>query len=180
MSSADWVFDENELAALFNEKTKAIILNTPNNPLGKVFSRDELTIIANLCKQYNVLCISDEVYEWMIFDDDEHVRICESIFRAVFIFGSFDIIGSFDNRHIAGHVGTHNHHWIGGQNIFGDRMEDWLGLRTIEFTLQFANGASELIVYVRHTNPSMSSHCISPHSDRTLKGLICINILYFH
>lgn len=77
ISSADFVLDDQELESMFNEKTKIIILNTPNNPLGKVFSRAELTKIANLCKKHNVLCISDEVYEWMIYDDNEHVRICK-------------------------------------------------------------------------------------------------------
>lgn len=74
-SSADWVFDPNELEKLFNAKTKAIILNTPNNPLGKVFDISELTLIADLCKKWNVLCISDEVYEFMVFKPKEHIRI---------------------------------------------------------------------------------------------------------
>ena len=46
----DWTFDSDELEALFNNKTRAIILNTPNNPTGKVFSRDELEFIARLCR----------------------------------------------------------------------------------------------------------------------------------
>ncbi|XP_076252880.1 kynurenine aminotransferase-like isoform X2 [Rhynchophorus ferrugineus] len=75
LSSADFVLDKDELQGLFNSKTKVLILNTPNNPLGKVFTRDELTLIANLCKKYNVLCISDEVYEWMVYKPYEHVRI---------------------------------------------------------------------------------------------------------
>lgn len=75
-SSADWVLDNAELEALFNDKTKMIILNTPNNPLGKVFHRNELTKIADLCKKHNVLCLSDEVYEWMVYDGCEHIRIC--------------------------------------------------------------------------------------------------------
>uniref|UniRef100_A0A1A9WRS4 Aminotransferase class I/classII large domain-containing protein n=1 Tax=Glossina brevipalpis TaxID=37001 RepID=A0A1A9WRS4_9MUSC len=76
ISSADWVLDEEELRKLFNEKTKMIILNTPHNPIGKVFKRHELELIANLCKQWNVLCLSDEVYEWMVYDGNEHIRIC--------------------------------------------------------------------------------------------------------
>ncbi|XP_031631270.1 kynurenine--oxoglutarate transaminase 3-like [Contarinia nasturtii] len=76
INSSDYVLDDGELEGLFNEKTKMIILNTPNNPLGKVFSRIELTKIAELCQKYNVLCVSDEVYEWMIFDDNKHIRIC--------------------------------------------------------------------------------------------------------
>lgn len=75
VSSADFALDDAELESVFNERAKIIILNTPNNPLGKVFTRAELSKIAELCKKYNTICISDEVYEWMVFDD-EHVRIC--------------------------------------------------------------------------------------------------------
>ncbi|KAK4882020.1 hypothetical protein RN001_005339 [Aquatica leii] len=74
-SSADWTLDPKELEGLFNKKTKAIIVNTPNNPLGKVFEQNELEIIANLCKKWNVLCISDEVYEWMVYKPKKHIRI---------------------------------------------------------------------------------------------------------
>ncbi|XP_034934560.1 kynurenine--oxoglutarate transaminase 3 [Chelonus insularis] len=74
MSSADWIFDRNEMTRLFNEKTKGIIINTPHNPLGKVFTLDELQFIANLAKKWNTLVISDEVYEWMTFDPAKHIR----------------------------------------------------------------------------------------------------------
>lgn len=76
VSSADWQLDWTEFEKLFNAKTKMIILNTPNNPIGKVFTRAELERIADLCKKWDVLCISDEVYEWLVFDGSEHVRIC--------------------------------------------------------------------------------------------------------
>ncbi|XP_068152184.1 LOW QUALITY PROTEIN: kynurenine aminotransferase [Drosophila tropicalis] len=76
ISSADWVLDDNELESLFNEKTKMIILNTPHNPIGKVFQRHELERLAELCRKWNVLCVSDEVYEWLVFDGAEHIRIC--------------------------------------------------------------------------------------------------------
>nr|XP_019546821.2 kynurenine--oxoglutarate transaminase 3-like [Aedes albopictus] len=76
ISSADWVLDNSELEALFNEKTKMIIINTPHNPLGKVMDRSELEVVANLCKKWNVLCVSDEVYEHMVFEPYEHIRIC--------------------------------------------------------------------------------------------------------
>ncbi len=66
MSSADWKLDSAELESLFNPKTKAIIFNNPNNPLGKVFTRAEIEEIANLCKKHNVLMISDDVYEHMV------------------------------------------------------------------------------------------------------------------
>lgn len=74
-TSADWVLDKDELEGLFNEKTKSIIINTPNNPLGKVFTEEELTHIANLCKKWNTLCISDEVYEWIVYKPNKHIRI---------------------------------------------------------------------------------------------------------
>jgi aspartate/methionine/tyrosine aminotransferase len=71
----DWSFDEKELAAAFNEKTKAIIVNTPNNPTGKVFTREELRYIADLCQKWDVLCITDEIYEHIIYDGVEHVSM---------------------------------------------------------------------------------------------------------
>ena len=69
----DWTFDPDELAAAFNEKTRAIIINTPNNPTGKVLSRDELAVIARLCQQWNVLAITDEIYEHIVYDGHRHV-----------------------------------------------------------------------------------------------------------
>ncbi|KFO94402.1 Kynurenine--oxoglutarate transaminase 1, partial [Buceros rhinoceros silvestris] len=75
MSSADWQLDPAELASKFSKQTKAIVLNSPNNPLGKVFSRGELELIADLCVKHDVLCISDEVYEWLVYDGKEHIRI---------------------------------------------------------------------------------------------------------
>jgi aspartate/methionine/tyrosine aminotransferase len=72
---ADWSFDPDELAAAFNEKTKAIIINTPNNPTGKVFSRDELEMIATLCRKWDAIAISDEIYEHIIYDGHRHIPI---------------------------------------------------------------------------------------------------------
>ena len=69
----DWSFDEKELAAAFNNKTKAIIINTPNNPTGKIFSRAELQVIGDLCQKWDVLAITDEIYEHIIYDGAEHV-----------------------------------------------------------------------------------------------------------
>ena len=75
ISSDDWKLDEKEFEKLFNHKTKALILNTPHNPLGKVFTLAELTMIADLCKKHDVLVISDEVYEHMVFEPKSHIRI---------------------------------------------------------------------------------------------------------
>jgi len=69
----DWSFDEAELAAAFNNKTKAIIINTPNNPTGKVFSREELQFIADLCQKWDVLAITDEIYEHILYDGAKHI-----------------------------------------------------------------------------------------------------------
>src|SRR6266478_5084246 len=71
----DWGFDEKELAAAFNNKTKAIILNSPNNPTGKVFSRAELEAIAALCRKWDAIAISDEIYEHIIYDGRQHIPI---------------------------------------------------------------------------------------------------------
>ena len=72
---AGWSFDPDELAAAFNDKTKAIIINTPNNPTGKVFSRDELEMIAALCRKWDAIAISDEIYEHIIYDGRRHIPI---------------------------------------------------------------------------------------------------------
>ena len=71
----DWSFDPAELAAAFNNKTKAIILNTPNNPTGKVFRREELEMIAALCRKWDAIAISDEIYEHIFYDGHRHVPI---------------------------------------------------------------------------------------------------------
>ncbi len=75
LSPPDWQFDHNRLKDLFSDKTKAIILNTPSNPTGKVFSRPEVEFIAELCQKHNTLAISDEMYEYILYDDNEHVSI---------------------------------------------------------------------------------------------------------
>ena len=69
----DWTVDPDALAAAFNDRTRAIIINTPNNPTGKVFTRAELTTIAELCRRWDVLAITDEIYEHIIYDGCRHV-----------------------------------------------------------------------------------------------------------
>ena len=71
----DWHFDPDELAAAFNNKTRAIIINTPNNPTGKVFSRDDLEMIAALCRKWDAVAISDEIYEHILYDGHVHIPI---------------------------------------------------------------------------------------------------------
>jgi aspartate/methionine/tyrosine aminotransferase len=69
----DWSFDEAELAAAFTNRTRAIVLNTPGNPTGKVFSGQELTVIARLCERWGVLAITDEIYEHIVYDGARHI-----------------------------------------------------------------------------------------------------------
>jgi aspartate/methionine/tyrosine aminotransferase len=71
----DWSYDERELAAAFGPHTKAIILNTPNNPTGKVFTRAELEFIRGLCVRWNAFCITDEIYEHILYDGAEHISM---------------------------------------------------------------------------------------------------------
>jgi aspartate/methionine/tyrosine aminotransferase len=71
----DWEFDPQELAAVFSPKTKAIILNTPNNPTGKVFERAELEQIRDLCVRWNAFAITDEIYEHMLYDGAKHISM---------------------------------------------------------------------------------------------------------
>ena len=73
-SSSNWKWDENELERAFSEKTRLIIINSPNNPLGKVYTRKELEKIAELCIKFNTLCFSDEVYEHICYKE-KHIRI---------------------------------------------------------------------------------------------------------
>jgi len=71
----DWHFDERELAQTFNNRTKAIIINTPNNPTGKVFSLEELKCIADLCLKWNVVAVTDEIYEHILYDGTKHTSM---------------------------------------------------------------------------------------------------------
>ncbi|MCB0022457.1 MAG: aminotransferase class I/II-fold pyridoxal phosphate-dependent enzyme [Caldilinea sp.] len=74
-SAAEWVLDMDELAAAVTPRTKLIMLNTPLNPLGKVYSRGELEALAAFVQAHNLTVLSDEVYEWMVYPPAGHVRI---------------------------------------------------------------------------------------------------------
>jgi N-succinyldiaminopimelate aminotransferase len=73
LHAPDWSIDPDRLAALFSDKTKLIVVNTPHNPSGKVFTRDELALIADLCQRFDVICLTDEVYEHIVFDEHQHI-----------------------------------------------------------------------------------------------------------
>jgi aspartate/methionine/tyrosine aminotransferase len=77
MRPPDWTYDEKELAAAFGPHTKAIIVNTPNNPTGKVFTRKELEFIRDLCVKWNAFCITDEIYEHILYDGIEHISMAQ-------------------------------------------------------------------------------------------------------
>lgn len=73
LRAPDWNFDAGELRQSFNSRTRAIIINTPHNPTGKVFSRPELELIADLCRQHDALALTDEIYEHIVYDDAVHI-----------------------------------------------------------------------------------------------------------
>jgi aminotransferase len=75
LTDPEYRFDPDALRAAFSPRTKAIIINTPHNPTGKVFSQDELELIAELCLRHDALAITDEVYEHLIYDGRAHVSI---------------------------------------------------------------------------------------------------------
>lgn len=74
-AQGEWTFDEKELRAAINPHTRAIIVNTPNNPTGKVFTRAELELIRDLCVEFDVVAITDEIYQHIIYDGTEHVSL---------------------------------------------------------------------------------------------------------
>ncbi|SPF32157.1 putative N-succinyldiaminopimelate aminotransferase DapC [Candidatus Sulfopaludibacter sp. SbA4] len=75
LHAPEWNFDRDELRRAFTPRTKAIILNSPNNPTGKVFTREELEFIAGLCQEFDALAITDEIYEHILYDGAVHVPI---------------------------------------------------------------------------------------------------------
>ncbi len=72
----DWSFDVVQLRAAITPKTRAIIVNSPHNPTGKVFTRDELSLIAAVCQEHDLLAITDEIYEFIVYGDARHVPLC--------------------------------------------------------------------------------------------------------
>lgn len=72
-----WNFEPDELRNAFNEKTKAIIICNPNNPTGKVFSRAEMEFIADLCKEFDALVFTDEIYEHIIYGENPHISMAQ-------------------------------------------------------------------------------------------------------
>ena len=80
-SEDGWNYDKDELREAFNENTKAIIICNPNNPTGKVFSMEEMEYIAELCKEFDVICYTDEIYEHILYPREgakiEHISMAQ-------------------------------------------------------------------------------------------------------
>src|SRR5450756_551928 len=74
LRAPDWAFDPDELRRAFNTRTRAIVVNTPHNPSGKVFSRQELEVIAELCVEHDAIAITDEIYEHLVYSG-KHISI---------------------------------------------------------------------------------------------------------
>ena len=81
LRAPDWSFDRDELRSVFNANTKAIIICNPNNPTGKVFTRDEMEFIAGLCQEFDALCFTDEIYEHILYPRDgaeiQHISMAQ-------------------------------------------------------------------------------------------------------
>lgn len=73
LRTPDWSFDPAELRAAFSSRTRALIMNSPHNPTGKVFSRPELELIASLCQEFDVVAVTDEIYEHILYDGHTHI-----------------------------------------------------------------------------------------------------------
>ncbi len=101
----DWTFDPDELRRAFSPRTKAIILNSPNNPTGRVFTRAELQIIAELCQEFDALTITDEIYE--------HILVRLRVSRT--------------DSDIAGNAGTQRFSEQHEQDLLGNRMAGGVG-----------------------------------------------------
>jgi aspartate/methionine/tyrosine aminotransferase len=71
----DWTFDREELASAFTDRTRAVILNTPNNPTGKVFTPEELECLATHCRRWNTYALTDEIYQYLVYDGCRHVSL---------------------------------------------------------------------------------------------------------
>jgi len=76
LQEPDWSLDADALRAAITPKTRAIIVNSPHNPTGKVFSRDELRVIAEVCQEHDLLAITDEIYEFIVYGTVRHVPLC--------------------------------------------------------------------------------------------------------
>ncbi|HEX8557123.1 MAG TPA: aminotransferase class I/II-fold pyridoxal phosphate-dependent enzyme [Pyrinomonadaceae bacterium] len=81
LRAPDWTFDPEELRAAFNPRTKAVILCNPNNPTGKVFTREEMEFVASLCREFDALCFTDEIYEHIVYPREdrevEHISMAQ-------------------------------------------------------------------------------------------------------
>jgi N-succinyldiaminopimelate aminotransferase len=73
LRAPDWSFDRMEARRAFSEKTRVLLLNSPHNPTGKVFPREELEFLAGLCREFGTICVTDEVYEHLVYDGHRHV-----------------------------------------------------------------------------------------------------------
>jgi aminotransferase len=75
LEEPSFAVDPDRLRAAFSPRTKAIIVNTPNNPSGRVFTLDEMETIAALCREFDALCITDEIYEHILYDEHSHISM---------------------------------------------------------------------------------------------------------
>ena len=91
LTGDNWEFSLSDLEKAVSKRTKFILVCTPNNPTGKVFSRDELETLADFCKSHDILCVTDEVYEYMTYDGREHISMASlpGMFERTITMGSY-------------------------------------------------------------------------------------------
>lgn len=148
-STRDWVLDSQQLEKLFNSKTKLIVVNTPHNPIGKVYTTEELTVIADLCKKWNALCVSDEVYEWMVYKPNKHVRMgwylnLVGISLSKEVLKNSLSLSSLTSRN----VGEDDYDWLSGKILQRDWVESRMGIRSCRANQKSSSGPSELDIFV--------------------------------
>jgi aminotransferase len=141
----DWTFDPAELRRAFSPRTRAIILNTPNNPTGKVFTREELETIAALCHEFDALAITDEIYEHILYDG-----------RA-----------PHPHRHAARHARAHAPREQHEQDMVGDRLAYRLGAGSGGSQRRRAQGA-RLSDRGRGRSPAAGGHRGHEHGGQLL------------
>ncbi|XP_014679306.1 PREDICTED: kynurenine--oxoglutarate transaminase 1, mitochondrial-like [Priapulus caudatus] len=140
-TSGDWKIDADELERCCGPKTKMLILNSPNNHVGKVFDGDELRMLADVARRRDLVVVSDEVYEWLTFDTRSHVRV-------------------------AGHVATHAQHQQQRQDVQRDGVEDGgLGHRLQHLHGSCQVGAWNLYWYRSHSSSGSDCYWVGARAD---------------
>jgi aminotransferase len=120
LAAPDWTLDTDALHAAITPRTRAILVNTPANPSGKIFSRAELAAVAQVCRDHDLFLFTDEIYEYFVYDGAEH--ICPAAFEGMrertIVMGGFSKTFSITGWRL-GYV-TADARWMGAMSYFHD------------------------------------------------------------